>query len=1049
MAFVPLFCHSHHSPRGVSSPVDLVRRARSLGYNTLGLCDEATIAGFHDFEEVCRAQGIRPVFGCRLFMEGLTLPDQVFPVDFLIETEQGYRNLVRMLTRYHSKGERRPLKRDDIKDRTKGMVTVIPPDGELTTLINLRDRTKAEQFFKLVVALCGADLALGVTKQTEEGASSVDLLCRLARFVGLHPVTAPLIYYPEPGDAAAAAYLNNPTQAPGRVYTPPTDLKALPCLWPEDEILTRWQGEHEELPHEAGNIARRCTWRPGRIRRAFPSMDLERGFDPNSYLFDLVIRGATQRYGEITEALKQRINREMEDIRAHNLAPYLLLNYQIAQALDERGVSRGVGRGRVIASVLAFCLGISRIDPLKYNLVAKNLIGEGETFPPVSVEVPGGAVPGLLAWLHETYGEDHMAEIGRIQELRRDQMINDLATWSGMTAEERRLTHKEKARLRSAGAAQRLDELAEGAKSRRWRDPSFLGDIAARLAPRPRFWVGTGDRYVISGEPLECIVPTLASHQGKTVTGVEEESTDIVGLARVVFVPHQLLDILDQAMRAARAQNPALDFRTIPLDDRATYDLLARGDTIGIPPLESVTLRCMLRQSAAANLLQLLRIKTEASRISAGEDQPQDISEQLPDVLLSYQCAYLKANYPIAFYSAAIGSVIAQHGNPSSLIRAARRAGIDVHPPDINLSDWGTTIHAGGIRLGLAAVRNFGRRAWENVQAVRSGGNFTSLENFCERVDTRTLNLRILRSLIASGTMDGFEQNRAAMDATVSVLQRRTKERSSEAGRDESQSQVTLFDLDEWSEAKDVAEAPERPVVEEWNFWEKLQRESDALGFFLSIDPVQRFKIALEHLRPLYVENLTPKLIGKTVRVVGLICSAEAEGPFIDEEGDILLDLEGLPVLLHKHLAQMSAYCLEPATEVMIIGRLCREDGYVCLRAEGIWRIGDLEDQATKVASITLHLAGENRQTIKLLIELIRQFPGSTMLQLSDYSGRHGWTYGRLARMSVFFCSPLYQGLCKILPLDAIELYGHGGEALLVKAASTSEQTEEDSLVAD
>jgi DNA polymerase III alpha subunit len=172
MAFVPLFCHSHHSPQGVSSAADLVRRARSLGYNTLGLCDEATIAGFHDFDEICRVQGIRPVFGCRLFMDGLALADQVFPVDFLIETEQGYRNLVRMLTRYHGRGEkeRRPLKGDDLKDRTKGLVTVIPPDGELAALVDRRDRTKTEQFFKQAVSLCGADIALGVNNATEEGA---------------------------------------------------------------------------------------------------------------------------------------------------------------------------------------------------------------------------------------------------------------------------------------------------------------------------------------------------------------------------------------------------------------------------------------------------------------------------------------------------------------------------------------------------------------------------------------------------------------------------------------------------------------------------------------------------------------------------------------------------------------------------------------------------------------------------------------------------------------------------------------------------------------
>src|SRR5437867_3132425 len=105
MAFIPLFCRSHYSPQGFASPADLARRARALGYSTLGICDEATIAGYHRFDFACREQGIRPVFGCRLQMEGLALSGMAFPLDFLIETEQGYRNLMRLLTRQLGNGQ--------------------------------------------------------------------------------------------------------------------------------------------------------------------------------------------------------------------------------------------------------------------------------------------------------------------------------------------------------------------------------------------------------------------------------------------------------------------------------------------------------------------------------------------------------------------------------------------------------------------------------------------------------------------------------------------------------------------------------------------------------------------------------------------------------------------------------------------------------------------------------------------------------------------------------------------------------------------------------
>ena len=1041
MAYVPLFCRSHFSPRGVAMPADLVRRARALGYTTLGLCDEATIAGFMPFEEACRANGIRPVFGLRLPVLGLTLHGQPFPIDFLIETEQGYRNLVRALTQAHQGGlgELRPLERDQIDGCTAGLLAVIPPDGELAELLALRERPKTESFLKRVVDLFGAQVAFGLpSPATPEAIEQIQLVNRLATFIRIRVVAAGPVFYPDAGDAAAAVFLDHPVQPPDRVWLPPEDLKSLPALWSEEDVVARWAEHCEEAPHEAGAIARRCTWRPGRIRRAFPTRDLERGFDPNSYLFDLAIRGATQRYGEITEPLKQRINREIEDVKAHNLAPYLLLGHAVAGALDKRGISRGFGRGRLVSSVLAYCLGVTRIDPLQYNLVAKSLMVEGDTYPPLLVEIPRGGVEPLLEYLREGFGADHLAEIGRAQEARRDQLLGDLAQWAGMTDDERRLAKRRKNRLRSAGAAQRLGDLTQGQRQRRWRDPQFLADLAARLAPRPRLWLGSGDRWVLGGEPLDGIVPIVRAHQGRPVTGLGEDAIDRLGLARVYFVPHNLLDILDQTLRSARAHHPNLDFTDIPLDDRAAFDLLGRGDTAGIPPLESILVRALLRRESPRNLLQLLRIKTEAA---GGDGAQVELGEELPDVLLSYKCAFLKANYPLAFHAAAIGAAIDARQNPIALVREARRAGFAVHPPDINLSDWGATIHGGAIRLGLGVIRGLGGKAWEQIHAVRSGGPFTSLESFCERIDMRIVNLRMLRALIAAGAMDALDAGRAAMDQAVVRLQRRVREREQEEARREVQ--ATLFDLDPWSEPEQE-EAATVGEVEEWNPWERRRRESEALGFYLSVDPIERFKIVLEHLKPLPVERLSPRRVGRQLRVAGLVCGAEPGTPIKGHENDMLLDLEGLPVWIPRTLAEISSYCLELGTELLAIGQLGRSDGFLALNAVGVWRLADIEDQATRVAAIRLNLAEENRETLKLLFALAREFPGSCKLEIADFPGRKGFLYRRLARLQLFFCSPLYQGLCKILPPESVELFGPEGEPLLVRAPGVAELDEED-----
>jgi hypothetical protein len=228
-------------------------------------------------------------------------------------------------------------------------------------------------------------------------------------------------------------------------------------------------------------------------------------------------------------------------------------------------------------------------------------------------------------------------------------------------------------------------------------------------------------------------------------------------------------------------------------------------------------------------------------------------------------------------------------------------------------------------------VRSFGQKAWENVQAVRSGGNFTSIENFCERVNMRVVNLKVLRMLIASGAMDSLEQNRASMDAVVTQLQRRMRERQEEAGAEKLQGE--LFDLEHWGEGSE-AEPAEKVALQEWNHWERLQREYEALGFYLAIDPLRRYKIVLDHLKPMQIEHLSGKMAGKSLRVVGLTGIHESEGPLIAQPGSVLLDLEGIPVFLSPPLARICGYCLEPGTEVLVTGRLTREHGFACLIAE-------------------------------------------------------------------------------------------------------------------
>lgn len=1034
MAFVPLLCQSHYSPLGVCAPAELARRARNLGLSGIGLCDEATMAGYHEFDLACREHNLRPVFGARLWLPGLVFARRRFPLNFLIENEQGYRNLVRLISEYRREppGEDGLPPRIRLKGRTAGLLVILPPDGELACAVARRDRARTESFLARAKEIFGPRFAVGTALpvQSEHG----PMLRRLAEFVRVPSLLAPPIHFAEPVDEAPFEFLRSPEGPANRTWRIAPDFLELPTLLSQEDVLSCFE-ENDDVVHESGEIARLCRWRPTLSRRIIPSQDFERGFDPNSYLFDLVIRGAAERYGEIDDELKERINLEFEEIKSRDLATYLLLFRQIKDFLDEHGISRGFGRGSVISSVLAYCLGITRIDPIEYDLPPEPLAAENETFPPIRVEIPSSSASELIDWLGATFGRNHLVQIGRRMELRRDQLLAEIAEWSGMTKEERKLAEREKPRGRANLGLKRLRKAAEDRKPRRWRDPLFVADLAARLSPRPRPLAPAPGRWTLSADPLDSTFPIFRLDDGSEVTDLSEAAIDSMGGPRLEFAPHHLLNILDHARHAAAESVPGLSLTDIPLDDRAAFALIQEGDTLGIPPLEGISVKCLLRKHRPSSILELLQVRTESARGRANE-RHRSLVDELPDVLLSYQCAYFKANYPEAYYAGALSAAAENGDNVSVLIQAIQQAGIAILPPDINLSQAHSTVHTGKIRLGLRMVRQLGQKAWEEILSVRRGSPFNSLAEFCEGVSPRTINHRLIQNLIGAGAFDDLGQSRADMSHMVSELQRRN--RGAGAG-DEGGAQYTLFDL---SALETESRTEEESEPEEELLWDEkttLRREREALGFNLGLGPAQRFKRIHECLRPLRASSINRRHGGKLVRICGLVDHVDAEGPLIEPAGSRLLDVEGLPVWIAPDLTPLLEPLLERGTSVLVIGEIDHADGFPLLRAEGVWRLEDIENQSRRVARVRLDLSDVEKSILRHVASVAQLFPGNSRLELSGTPRSRGFTFRLLSRRQVFFCSPLYQALLQVLPPERIQLFDHRNQLLSIAISGSAD----------
>ena len=237
--------------------------------------------------------------------------------------------------------------------------------------------------------------------------------------------------------------------------------------------------------------------------------------------------------------------------------------------------------------------------------------------------------------------------------------------------------------------------------------------------------------------------------------------------------------------------------------------------------------------------------------------------------LLAYHTAYLKTHYPVEFMAALLTSITGDTDSVVKYINECREMGIAVEAPDINVSDANFTPHGESIRFGLAAVKNVGGNAIESIVAARKRlGNFKSIFEFCEHVDLRLLNKRVVESLIKSGAMDSMGR-RAQLMAVLD----KAMEQAQKAQRDAESGQHGLFGIFQQEEA--ATENDKLPNVPDWDEHTRLAAEKEILGFFISGHPLQKYKDKLQDLQALSVEELAAmtKSTGKdeTIVTAGII----------------------------------------------------------------------------------------------------------------------------------------------------------------------------------
>jgi DNA polymerase III subunit alpha len=966
--FVHLHVHSAYSLLKGSIKIGrLGELAKADRQPALALTDTDNMFGALEFSDKMAGYGIQPIVGCELAIDfadqdpNARNPFGATParIVLLASRERGYGSLMRLNSRafLETPTHQAPhIKFDWLEGEAEDLIALTGgPDGPISLALGADHAALAAARCDRLATLFGDRLYVelqrhGIDKERRVEGSLIDL----AYAKGL-----PLVATNEPYFATADDYEAHDALlciAGGRLVAE-TDRDQ---LTPDHRFKTRAEMAvlFADIPEALAStieIAERCAFRPMTRKPILPRFTV--GADANAQEAEneelrqqaeqglssrLKVHGLSQ--GASEEDYRKRLAFELDVITRMNYAGYFLIVADFIQHAKSEGIPVGPGRGSGAGSLVAYALTITDLDPIRFGLLFERFLNpERVSMPDFDIDFCQDRRGEVIDYVQQRYGRDQVAQIITFGTLQARGVLRDvgrvLQMPYGQVDKLTKLVPQNPAAPVTLAAA-----IASEPKLQAFRDEDAVVarafDIAQRLEGLTRHASTHAAGIVIADRPLSELVPLYRDPKSDMpVTQFNMKWVEPAGLVKFDFLGLKTLTVLDVAVKLLKRRNIDIDLATLPLDDAPSYQMLARGDVVGVFQVESqgmrralvdmrpdrfediIALVALYRPGPMANIPtycarkhgdeqaeylhpmlepilketfgviiyqeQVMQIAQVMAGYSLGEadllrramgkkirsemEQQRErfvagsvknnVSKAQADTifellakfadygfnkshaaayaLVSYHTAYMKAHYPVEFLAASMTLDLNNTDKLSEFRSEAQRLGIKVEAPNINRSAATFEVSDGIIYYALAALKGVGPQAVELIVEERRKGLFTSLADFAARANPRAINKRIIESLAAAGAFDTLEPNRARVfagaDATLAACQR-----SHEA--------ATLGQNDMFGGAAD-APAIMLPQVEPWLPAERLRREYDAIGFFLSGHPLDDYAVVLKRLR--------------------------------------------------------------------------------------------------------------------------------------------------------------------------------------------------------
>ncbi|HEX9579912.1 MAG TPA: DNA polymerase III subunit alpha [Gemmatimonadales bacterium] len=1155
MPFVHLHTHSEYSLLdGANRVPDLVARTKEMGMDTLAVTDHGNLYAACAFYHAARAAGVRPILGVEAYVafgsrhareKAPGAPANYSHLVLLARNRAGYHNLIKLSSIGFLEGYyRRPrIDREALERYSDGLVCLAAClSGEVSLWLrqgNFDAARDTAAWFARVFGPDGFWLEVQNHGIADERAVA-DGMFRLAGELGLPVVLTNDAHYLRREDAEAHDVLL--AIGTGKDLDDPARFRFVgqeSYLKSEAEMAALFPGRPELLANTQ-RVAALCEF-DFEKRYFLPEFPRPAGYaSDNDLLIELATAGARRRYGDpLSAPVQERLAYELGVITKTGYAGYFLIVEDFIRAARDRGIPVGPGRGSAAGSLVAYALGITKVDPLRFDLLFERFLNpERVSMPDIDVDFCFERRGEVIDYVRERFGRGSVGQIITFGTLKARAAVRDVARVLRLP-----LSDADRiAKLIPSGpayalslheAAERVPELATLRKT----DPVIarLVDLSQRIEGLSRHASVHAAGVVIAPGPLEEYVPVCTAVQKAGATGGAEEGIitqyDMIGLEQVGmlkmdFLGLKTLTVIHDAVQMVRERHGVtIDVDALDLDDPAVYQLLREGRTAGVFQFESALGTDMLRQLrcdrfddlVATNALvrpgpldsgmhqvyirrkrgeekvryphpalqevlqptfgvivyqeQVMRIAHLLAGFSLGEADMlrkavgkkdkeklqhelgrfveravtnghqrrviEEIAAQIETFgrygfpkahavaysILSFQTAWFKAHHPAEFMAALLSSEIGNSDKVVAYIAEARELGLHVLPPSVNQSGWKFTVTGDSeIRFGLGAIRNVGRGAIESILAGRAaGGPYSSLADFCERVDLRLSNKRVLESLIAAGALDQVEGHRAqlaaALDGALGAAQLRQAER--EAG------QATLFE-EEGGVGPPVAALPDVPI---WSEAERLAKEKEVVGFFISGHPLERFRdeVALFGTRTTAtLESWSEHQVSAAV-VVTAVQRRISRKSGAEYARLTLEDFHGVAeaIVFPEAWSKLSPVIVPDAALLLIGGYSTRDRGEdrAPFVVESAQRLEDLKPAGAVGLALTWRAgAGPDRDATRAAAALCAAHPGPAPLLVEWTDGNGRAARLRAQRLRVELSEPLLDGLRRVLGADRVRL---------------------------